>query len=87
MLYKKINRGEEMRIFLILLGGITIVYGIYITRLRMKNPRKLMKYLMMKRIFGNLTGFVIHFIFYTVIPLTFGFCLMVINIFLLFLEK
>ena len=53
-------------------GFLFIFYGIYLIILRVKNPLKLKKLTAMQKAFGVKIGYIIHFIFYSFLPLNFG---------------
>ena len=63
----------------IIFGIVILLYGIYTFLLRFINPHKLSKLKTMKRTYGELTGYIIHLIFYSALPLVFGVILVYIG--------
>jgi hypothetical protein len=59
------------------IGLVCSGYGIYMTIIRILSPEKLGKYEAMKRQFGDTAGKILHVIFYSVLPLLFGFIMIV----------
>jgi uncharacterized membrane protein len=61
-----------MNIILISIGIIMIAYGIFTYFLRKTKTNKLKKIEAMKNIYGKRAGLIVHFVFYTILPIIAG---------------
>ncbi len=59
------------------LGVVAAGYGVYTGYMRKKDPSKFGKLDAMKRFWGGKTGFAMHFVSYTIMPIVFGVMLIV----------
>ena len=56
----------------LIIGLAAILYGIYTSIIRIKNPGKLRKLEATKKALGEKTGIVVHIIAYSVLPIIIG---------------
>ncbi len=61
-----------MNITTVVIGIAALLFGIYTIYVRSTNPDKFGKLKAMKEKFGEKRGALIHLVFYSVIPITFG---------------
>lgn len=65
----------------VIIGIVTIGFGIYTWLLRKRSPNKLVKLEAMKKFYGEKKGQIIHLIAYTVAPVVLGIIMLVKGIF------
>lgn len=66
-----------MDYFTISVGAIIVFYGLYTLSIRILHPQRLIKLKAMKEKFGKSVGITIHVIAYTVMPIIFGFIVII----------
>lgn len=61
-----------MNYFSLILGIAIFIYGVYTFIMRQKAPEKLKKLEAMKKFYGEKKGLMIHWFFYTILPIVAG---------------
>jgi hypothetical protein len=75
--------GVMAYVLLLAFGVFSLGYGIYMMIVRKRTPQKLGKLDAMRKRFGTKLGFVLHFVSYSLLPITAGSVMILLGVIML----